>query len=444
MDVFRINKKSVLLRHDELLIDLFLPEHFLAIYGITPNRNFVYTSSVCDYQSGHVIPYRRVWGKFIKAGEPDAPVGSPGLCVSIIVRVNQNISCLDMALLKVSKWEDGFFRIIKFSLLNLLRMFYTTPTPPISSVKKSAFEELCNQVTIDKPPTHAAASFLLSLLPPTVCEATKTHCALENPGYVRGSKPAISHPLPDTATMPCNNKRKDRHPRTEYRWKLLHNIETGAPYYVEDTPDPTVAPQINQKLMTVMIEEPHAKAPTEIFLMDSDFLHTVQNNFLDSIALPGDKNPGLKIFQNFPIFITSDETTQHLYEIFLDSLITLRSRSSKYPAWLMASYHGPSYQGVWLDIVNATATGEVFKGDSIYLGKCHEGLSPTSIDKLLKERGIFYNNLVLLLVHSDLTAWLLLPGGFAIKGTYILDSQAKAFIGRYYGDQRRYNSDFSE
>nr|AXP99099.1 unknown protein [synthetic construct] len=77
MDVFRINKKSVPLQQDELLVDLFLPEHLLAIYGILPNRNFVYTSSVCDYQSGHVLPYRRVWGKFMKAECSISPQSHP-------------------------------------------------------------------------------------------------------------------------------------------------------------------------------------------------------------------------------------------------------------------------------------------------------------------------------------------------------------------------------
>nr|AXP99097.1 unknown protein [synthetic construct] len=411
MDVFRINKKSVPLQQDELLVDLFLPEHLLAIYGILPNRNFVYTSSVCDYQSGHVLPYRRVWGKFMKAGESGGPVGSQGLCVSIIVRVHQNLSCLDMALLKVSNWDEGFFRIIKFSLLNLLRMFYITSVPPVTRLKKTAFEELCNQVSSDKPPAHAAASFLLSLLPNTVCETTKTHCALENPGYIRGSNPPTCQTQPATETLPCKNRRTERQPRTEYSWKLLHHVENGAPYYVEDTHNPIEAQHIHQKLLTVMTGDPPAKAPTDIFLMDTDFLHAVQNRFIDSIDLPGVKDGGLNIFQKFSIFITYDETTKHLYEIFLDSLITLRSKSSKYPAWLMAYYHGPSFQGVWLDIVNATATGEVFKGDSIYL---------------------------------DLTAWLLLPGGFVIKGTYILGIQEKAFVGRYYGNQRRYNSDISE
>lgn len=145
-----------------------------------------------------------------------------------------------------------------------------------------------------------------------------------------------------------------------------------------------------------------------------------------------------------PISIENkDNISSLIHDHFLEACFTLRQQTSETSAWIKAALSNKG--GVprfWIDIFNLWETGDEILGVGLFednLPDSHKYFNSPEPpwSALLKNKIILAvatrAATACVLVHSSLQAWLLLPGGFAIKGYYTLSAQDLTYIKYRYG-----------
>lgn len=437
MDVYNMNSKFVRVSENKILVHMFLPDRLLSKYEICSSDKYVYSVAVLQYGSKQVTKFRRVWGKFLhNDGTERLPPCGWGLCISGYAVIDAGPRFFDVMYLKITNLADKCLTLLKFSMMNILPVYLDqTKDVPESAVRPPVFEQLKNTVMscrTAKTPT----TFILSLLTPDDTFQHKYHPALETPGIVRGireTRGATHNEKSQRLDKSLANRSKLIPVSKNGTWHKRVHVISGHSYYIWLPDQLELEPNLQNVLLQCLTTDSTTlyDDPLELLSMESDFLYRIQNEFARCLEHECRIND-YSISQKIPTYI-SMEASNHLEVIFLEALVNLKSSKKQHPAWLMATYFGSMVKGLWMDILTASPTGESLKTNGYYLGEYKHELTYYDILKVLEYKNIIYNDMTLLLVSWKLSAWLILPGGFVIKGTYNLSLDDIIFVQHHYG-----------
>ncbi|UTM04261.1 DNA packaging tegument protein UL17 [Equid gammaherpesvirus 2] len=290
-------------------------------------------------------------------------------------------------------------------------------------------------------------SVLSGLLDNKYTQIAKHHRALEDPGAVRGVN--IEPDRRDHGNLAGVGKRKVRCAlnlidlkRDDITFTSSTHLLSGTRFTLCHYPRP-VAPRGGAPWESTLdgLSERQLRGvdPLAALILGFDFLERAQTSLVNSLARECE-NGGLKIFQRLPVCVEKKHDIRGvLGDHFTEACHVLARQVGESCAWVRACVSGErGHVGLWADFLNLWEAGPSTLGvDLSYL------FSPGPPD----DESAFWARLLgsdrlldaiktgaraVLVVDSQLAAWLLLPGGFAIKGRYSLSREdIKITVGRY-------------
>ncbi|AIA62068.1 orf32 [Alcelaphine gammaherpesvirus 2] len=171
--------------------------------------------------------------------------------------------------------------------------------------------------------------------------------------------------------------------------------------------------------------------PLSVIQKDTSFLTLKMNQFVDSL-LEKSKSSDFKLHQVLGVAIKSDisNALEYVLEQFYEACFTLRCVTNENSGWIKAAVANVAQKsGVWLDVISLWDRGVGRWGISLKLTSPLPGLDTLAhVQQLschLEEKQHYLlesvcarDHQIGVLYSCTLDAWLLLPGGFAIKGKF--------------------------
>ncbi|AAC58078.1 ORF32 [Alcelaphine gammaherpesvirus 1] len=186
--------------------------------------------------------------------------------------------------------------------------------------------------------------------------------------------------------------------------------------------------------------------PLSIIQQDTSFLTLKMNQFVDSL-LEECRAANFRMQQVLGVAIRSDASNalEYVQEQFYEACFTLRCATNENSGWVKAAVATQSRkQGVWLDVISLWDQGVGSWGVSLKLPNPLPGLHTLACiqqlscqlegkHKYLLESVCAKDDQIAVLHSHTLNAWLLLPGGFAIKGKFTHSEKDLLHISSRYG-----------
>nr|WPM02704.1 ORF32 [Human gammaherpesvirus 8] len=454
MDAHAINERYVGPRCHRLA-HVVLPRTFLLHHAIPLEPEIIFSTYTRFSRSPGTSRRLVVCGKCVLPGEENQLASSPsGLALSLpLFSHDGNFHPFDISVLRISCPGSNLSVTVRFLYLSLVvamgagRHNARSPTvdgvsPPEGTVAHP-LEELQRlaRATPDPAPTRGPLQVLTGLLRAgSDGDRATHHMALEAPGTVRGESldppasqkgPARTRHRPPPVRLSFNPVNADV-PAT---WRDATNVYSGAPYYVcvyergdrqEDDwlPIPLSFP-----------EEPVPPPPSLVF-MDDLFINTKQCEFVDTLEAAC-RTQGYTLRQRVPVAIPRDaEIADAVKSHFLEACLVLRGLASEASAWIRAATSPPlGRHACWMDVLGLWESRPHTLGLELRGVNC--GGTDGDWSEILKQpdvqKTVSGSLVACVIVTPALEAWLVLPGGFAIKGRYRASKEDLVFIRGRYG-----------
>lgn len=432
-----------------LIVHLVLPQPFLRANGLTLAEDTSFFAQTRLFHNFQCLPYTRVWAKVT-----EHPRALGGWAISVPIHVQEgSVNPLNVLTLKIHSLKDKKVSFVHFFYLSLLRKYFskqifpqqsgprdncpstpstqdTNSTPGATSAVNPLEHILsCVQTQGTKATPGTALGFLSSLLQ-SVETQPRHHQALEAPGEVRGSKEAaVPQPQPQVDAAPKLTFNGPLGSLEPSLWERVGHVMSQSWYYVcmyDSLPNLLSEPLISS-LDLMSLEELYGVSPIRVIADDIYTLAAVQDQLVDSLEQHCLKSGGI-IHQAFPVTLPKIPDLFHtLKDHFLEACIVLRNTTDETSAWVKAAvYAHMGYKGVWADFLQLWGAGPPCLGAKI------STIPPSLLDSdikdpaycsaLLQDPGVLSSTqtaaCACLIVNHHLSAWLVLPGGFAIKGRY--------------------------
>nr|AEL29776.1 hypothetical protein [Bovine gammaherpesvirus 4] len=456
MDV-HINNWRFLSHRCDLLVHVVLPTQLLEKFNIGMFDNVVFYVKTRFHDGKMPTPYLKVWGLFFNHSY-DFPNIDSGLALSLPIFVERDMyNPLNMVWLKVyypvskqTKFLSFFYMQLvqgqREGALRVQKKDNSTKNilPPISSCP---FTQIYNSILESHTGIITAKNtvdVLHDMLETRPERQIKHHLALETPGKVRGTVKV--EPREAAPSNPCTGELvKLQVSFRETSKQITHiarvkHIISGLQYYVCFY-DSLISGDFFtfQSVLDILPQKDLAAIdPLSIILSDRQFLQTKQDGFINSLELKCIKQ-GFTVHQKLPILIEKDdECVELIQDHFTEACFVIRQIINPESAWIqcaISTFHGKG--GCWMDTVKLWECGSHDLGQDIsHLIK--PGIGEQGMWEILLRDPKFKtvvckSSHVCLVIKSLIEAWLILPGGFAIKGSYFIPEQDLELIAQRYG-----------
>lgn len=303
-------------------------------------------------------------------------------------------------------------------------------------------------VAQDTSPAAALGSLLESCAP--------NHQALESSVNLRGSMAAVMSPkllkqAHKVACKPLAKKTINLHQTTQYSPGSLRLVSTSHCFTGKKIWVCAYEP-LKQQLLSYIDTIPQSQIdkidPLLLLAAENEFFFNKVNSFVISL-LEECKSTSFTLHQKLPISIkieTAHNTLEYFQAYFDEACFTLRSTFNENSGWIKAAVAKAAKQvGFWADVITLWEKSQSKWGVKLLL-KAPPPSPPSHINVkqlncLLDTRqGSFFesccssNERALVVYSSSLDAWLILPGGFAIKGHFhYTPDELRYLVGRYGG-----------
>ncbi|ADW24373.1 viral DNA cleavage/packaging protein [Cricetid gammaherpesvirus 2] len=439
MDAYAINARFFPINGNQILIHLLLPDMFLSYYDIDSNGDYMFSVAIYSAIDQTLTKYVPTAASFFtNNGEKELPYCAWGLCTSVPVMVDTSPRYLDVVHFKVYDKKKHNLKIIKLSVFNAIFPLICHPRPTESSKHVGdRFGELCASLTQTQAPSNASpADFIMSLIEKTRDTQHKHHTALEEPGLVR-VKPENSNQLMPSHEAKITIKKATSLKRGTFI-RREHVMSANCYHvFVPDTSNKKYEPLLSMFQESLSSPNIPQVDVSLSFVGEALFFKKITDRFLTSLQDEIQRNPQ-SICQEFPIHISMGATLDCVKYIAYRTLMLLGCFTEQCPAWFLAHrLKKTTPRGAWADVLDMSFCG-LNRGEcGVFLGETSTvPVTRVELFCILTKRGWFQTPLSCVVVFTDLSAWVVLPGGFAIKGRYLLEEEDIQYICTHYGQQR--------
>ncbi|AJG42956.1 viral DNA cleavage/packaging protein [Harp seal herpesvirus] len=456
-----------------LLIHVLLPLKFLESNKIHTGENLLF--HVQTRYTHTLLPskYLKVWGEVVDFVIPGADRCTSGLAISLPIHLDNNIffNPWDVITLKIVNTKAKTKHFVNFFYITLLQAHFlaienlktTVPdhnisepvqSTPLTTLFKAATAHVSEQKDSSPASEQKDSSplgVLASLLKPKFTAVHRHHQALEDPGDVRGSGNDVQ-----ISGLPHNKDSANKYPSKRHvsirltvpQAKNLNIACTSTKHIVSQSEFfvcvyKTISPEDTSRyksiLDTAALDQIQNLSPVDALLNNDKFLESKQFECVHSLEQAcWDAN--LEIFQKLPVLVERDTFTMEVIkDHFIEACFTLRQCISEQCAWVQAALtkHTKKH-GVWVDFIQLWNLGPHNLGVMLPQLNAQQDLNTNRelwVQLLTDPRivsSITKSSRVCVVVLSSLDCYLLLPGGFAIKGSYSLTEEELLVIQERY------------
>ncbi|AAT00032.1 JM55 [macacine gammaherpesvirus 11] len=457
MDAHGLNRRSVAGQCDGLF-HVILPRGFILANNITcggRQRFFAHTRFAASERTSKTL---YVWGRVFQNTDPgsgDGPSGPwSGLAISLpLFTTNGKFHPFDVVILRAETPGSGSSWTVKFLYMSLIAAYRNAMRGLKDKVSQSTDaavdgevhpltvlkEALVSPDTATRPVSACnPLQMLTGLLQSRVRDDYVTHHrALERPGNVRGQVSAptrteMPNGSPSRVRLGFRPPKQANYPKT---WAQARHVFSSRTYYVcvyDNEELDTKWQRQDPRPLSLDWSDPVA------YLLEGDlFLGAKQNAFVDSLEKTC-RCQNYTIKQFFPVSINRDNDTVDLIkEHFIEACLVIRNQASERSAWVKAALFRNDSNTYWKDVLGLWEHGPHKLGTAIKRPTSEPCNADIDWSWLLCDaditRSINGQSTVCLVVSPALIAWLVLPGGFVIKGRYDLSSEDLMFVASRYG-----------
>lgn len=309
---------------------------------------------------------------------------------------------------------------------------------PLEEMIKSPARDRAKEKKDDSP-----RAFLKGLLN-EVCGAAavgKHHPALENPGAIRAAATASSASAEGKIQPRARVNRKfslalhrNERLREVIECKhLLTQISFFMYLYEENV--------WSSRYMDIFQFLPSSEfmdiSPVVVIESRERFLFRKQKEFVNSLLAGVYERRG-EVTQRLPISLQGDVNYMSLLMVVACQRLIFQEHETY--AWTRALLQSNRGQGLWLEVIDLWSTAAETSGREVrFLGGAQSvpGADPDWIalikDEVFRETVRRPDLCSVLVSQGSLDAWLILPGGFVIKGKYTVTEGETLFLRRHYG-----------
>lgn len=443
MDIHIRNHRLFQLRRSSLS-HVIIPKKLLKIYGIDilDDHCQLWTHTRFYQNSMKPSTFEKILWKKTEDGD---------LVTSIPVFLNNKIfHPFNMAMIKIvpSNNKPVFIPFLYITLLfaynENLKDIITSDTDA-QKVHNNILIDIYQDMTQGKINSNSITATPISMLHQILKskhdESTeKHHLALEAVGNIRGFKTKPQETtINNSKTQPIHIK-ININPLGNHNKIVAQHIITSESYFIciYDI-DFHKFSNVKSILDSMPCTELHKINPLKLIQDEIFFLQNAQESLIASLEENLKLNP---IHQRLPITIpTSPETHTVLIDHVIEALFTLRQWVSEQAAWIQAvstNFTGTGNQlQYWADIYPLWELGNPEFGLNLHMVSGISWSNNTFWTKLLQmsrfENLLKRGRTVWLIVCTDFTAYVVLPGGFVIKGSYKVHEEDLEAIRCRYG-----------
>ncbi|ALE14744.1 ORF32 [Felid gammaherpesvirus 1] len=458
MDV-HINNWKFCSKTCDLLIHVFLPSKFLSDNNISVDCESLMFYVQTRYTQT-LIPskYVHVWGqKFTFNISKKSQIMGLAISLPICLTSHNQYNPWNITTLKIVNRLTGVKQFVHFFHLTLLQSFMSTrdilikklhqnetevlPQETMNEPLDAIFKTVAKKSHLDEP--LSPLKFLSGLLKSE--SVFRHHQALENPGDVRGlNKPIYVSPkqippLRLSDSRPVYIKKHALNAKDlNMEWSCTTNIISKSKFFVcvyDKISDITT--QYHSMLDNIPLEQLTPMSPINALLNNISFLESKQYQCVDSLERTC-LNQNLTILQKLAInFDKSSFTTEALQDHFLEACFIMRQCISEQCAWIEAAIAKQNNKnGIWVDFFQLW--GQDHNLGVYFSSLCDKNISDEEMWVHLLTNNCF-TSLVTKCTHAclvvvpTLICYLLLPGGFVIKGSYTLSYNDLLVVNERYG-----------
>ncbi|AMA67387.1 DNA packaging tegument protein UL17 [Vespertilionid gammaherpesvirus 1] len=441
------------------LVHVIFPEEFLYENNIPKTPNLIIHAQTRYNNSLRCTPNLRVWCKFFDTNSCNFGGESLSLATSIpiVLDCGEMYNPLDIVTLKIQDPATKEKIFIDFFYMSLVTTFKKEKeVVKIGNEKKqqeaskneetTQLEEIFRSIVPESSRNDKRScsplSVLSGLLHTEINSVQRHHHALENPGAVRGTD------APQKKLSKDISQKNEKEPIL-LKYKLLkkYNITYTPKTHIISKSTFVVCTYIdfpccnvsscNSVLDLMTLQEMQNINPLGALILNNTFLETKQLECVHSIehACSDDE---MQIYQKLPICIENKKYTRDiLNDHFEEACFVLRQTVSESCSWVKACLALTNKKtGIWVDVLDLWERGKPTLGKQINhtsYNYDHNTFWITLLDCPEVQTVIKREGCACLVVDTSLSAWLIIPGGFAIKGQYFISEEDLKIIKWRYG-----------
>ncbi|UNP64583.1 putative UL17-like protein [Marmot herpesvirus 1] len=462
MDVHTQNWR--MLRHmNGIVVHLVLSRDVLAHYGVPWETTPLSYSFKTRYYNYNMPPaqFTRTRGEIISSIKyPEFPEGS--LAISGVVELEEggDFNPYNVLVVRVYATHSGKCYFIPLLYINLFQNYpqdgrCNKPTCPDTTVsEQTPFQQLCQEVqhkesslmgSLQNKSSLEVLASLLETRPKSQSETiTRHHMALETPGDVRCGlqiKQAMS------ADIYKNEKPGPKiqvllPPDMKFTVTKIKCSLTSCMLWIGWTTenDSLELPPVKSILETMSDEMLTRIEPLRVLKDEQVFLCSKQEAFLSTLERNVSAN-NYTIRQMIPVTIYDMEDIDYIKDFFVETCYVMAQTASPLCAWVRAAMVSQEYQmnhncWYWTDDYPLWDTYPPVLGENLEGIELDDKMNNLWLE-LVKDRALKQQVTgtlsVSVIVNSRLEGWLVLPGGFVIKGKYELTSEELSYLRLQYG-----------
>lgn len=428
----------------DIIVHLILPESLLEAHNFPINGSdpsaFAQTKFLRD---GRVSEFERVWARRVRNNGEF--FGALALSVPLLLDAAKSVNPLNTLTLKIYDPDTATAAFIHFFYINLLKG-HDQALPPISGTEENGVSTHVDPVSaiLDTRPTAATPSaftYLADLLCDSHSRPQRHHTALEDPGQVRGVSSQDTSGTPEVVEDGRKVPRLHLNstllaPKPDRVEKCRHAL-SGAAYFVcyyQALPS-----RVDDRLSFVTDDSSTSGAavsdPLAPLMSEAAARAAVQDALVDSLQ---EAAAGNALSQKLPVAIPKNAALLNdIKDHFLEACFRIRNSLDETCAWVKATVAaGQGQRGLWADFYKLWEPGTPKLGvclSAALLGGANCNKSEATLwTTLFQDPRIaevaFSSSSACLLVDHTLSAQLILPGGFVIKGYYTLSRNSVAYF----------------
>lgn len=359
---------------------------------------------------------------------------------------------LDVAILRFKSLQtrrECDVKIFYITLINVLKrteedgaegdppdVLAAGPDPLEEMIKKNS-----GQVPRAKEKDDSPRAFLKGLLN-EVCGAAavgKHHPALENPGAIRAAATASSAEGKSQPRARVNRKFSlalHRNGRLREVIECKHLL-TQIPFFMYLYEENVWSSRYIDIFQFLPSSEFMDISPVVVIESRERFLFRKQKEFVNSLLAGVYERRG-EVTQRLPISLQGDINYMSLLMVVACQRLIFQEHETY--AWTRALLQRNRGQGLWLEVIDLWSTAAETSGREVrFLSGVQlvSGADPDWIalikDEVFRETVRRADLCSVLVSPGSLDAWLILPGGFVIKGKYTVTEEETLFLRRHYG-----------
>lgn len=434
----------------DALVHLVLPSTFLRLNHVSIDNTVIYSAQTRFADGIHVSKPIRVHGNL---GSDRGDVSS-GLAISLpLVLTKGTFDPRNVVSLKIYSSSSKNTQFLYFFYQTFLQALGTQEVGDLNPAPSSAVEvapmnpldKIMDQAlnTSSKVAPASAFNFLRDLLKSNTDTPPRHHQALELPGVVRGKSQEpqdesvlLEAPMPPPLKIHLNMPLERLHPDQKH---FVRHLISGHKFIICEylaLPNKVSYGSV-AAVDTAQAGQTSSSGSLQVLTTEFTLLSNVQNAFVDTLE-EACAHLGFKVTQQVPILIPkSGNYVTLLKDHFYEACFVLRTAVSESSAWVKACLSTHNRQEkIWADFFQLWELGPPQLGVELSMN-IKERIDPNINEQRFWASLLDHPNVrtvlegaayACVIVHYTLTAWLLLPGGFAIKGYYTVSEDNFYFL----------------